>query len=439
MSDPIVIVGAGQAGLQVAESLRQEGYQGPILLLGAEAHSPYNRPPLSKAWLRERPDIASLAIRGPEAIKRKLIELRTSARVLAIDRAARQVVLDGGERIGYQGLALCTGALLRTLSLPGSQLAGVLGLRTIDDAQAVATALDDCAARQQPLVIIGGGFIGLEVAASARKRGVVVTVLEGVGRLMSRVVAPIVSEVVACVHRRHGVELHFNVQIADLTGEAGRVCAVRLADGREFAAGCVMVGIGINPDDRLAAAAGLRCDRGIVVDACGRSSDAAIVAAGDCTAHRTAAGALLRLESVQNAVEQGKSAAAALLGRERPFTAAPWFWSDQYDFKLQMVGMSHGYDHVVTRGDLKHPAFSAHYFRQGRLIAVDSLNRPGEHMQARKLLDRGISPTPAQLVDPQFELSKLLQSDVEDTAESIRRPRPSKAPAAFSGRERKAP
>jgi 3-phenylpropionate/trans-cinnamate dioxygenase ferredoxin reductase component len=406
---PLVIVGAGQAGLQIAESLRQEKFDGPVTLLGAEPHAPYNRPPLSKKWLLEQPDIATLAIRGPEALQRRRIELHQHCTVTAIDRVAREVRCADGRRFAYGGLALATGAELRTLPLPGAQLKNVHLLRTIEDAQAISAALESCAAQVRPLVVIGGGFIGLEVAATARKRGVEVTVLEALGRLMSRVVAPIVSEAAARVHRAHGVQLHFDVKILELLGTDGAVRAVRCADGKEYAAGCVVIGVGIHPEDRLARAAGLECDRGIVVDEYSRTSDPLIVAAGDCCARRRPDGSLLRLESVQNAVEQGKSAAATLLGQHRPFVAAPWFWSDQFDIKLQMVGLSHGYDQVVTRGDLERPAFSAFYYRAGRLIAVDSLNRIPDHMQGRKLLDQGISPTPAQLATPGFELASLLQ------------------------------
>jgi 3-phenylpropionate/trans-cinnamate dioxygenase ferredoxin reductase subunit len=234
---------------------------------------------------------------------------------------------------------------------------------------------------------------------------------------MSRVTAPIVSEAFERVHRAHGVELVFGAQVTELVGSAGRIEAVRTADGREYAAGCVVVGIGVVPDDRLAAAAGLACERGVLVDDCARTSDPSIVAAGDCTARRLADGRLLRLESVQNAVEQAKSAAVALMGRERPFRAAPWFWSDQYDIKLQMVGLSHGYDQVVTRGDLQKPAFSAFYFQRRRLIAVDSLSRIQDHMQAKRLLDHGLSPTPEQVADPLFELQSLLKQAKLATAD----------------------
>ena len=410
MSGPFVIVGAGQAGVQIAESLRQEKYEGPVTLIGAEAHAPYNRPPLSKRFLLDRPELAALAIRGPEALQRRQIDLQLHTQVTAIDRQSREVVLVDGRRISYGGLALTTGARLKTLPLPGAQLAGVFGLRTIDDALNIGAALDHCLSTAAPLVVIGGGFIGLEIAATARKRGIEVTVLEGLGRLMSRVVAPIVSDAAARVHVAHGVRLLFDVRIAALEGRLGAVSAVRTADGQLYPAGCVVIGVGVNPDDSLASAAGLECERGIIVDECARTSDPLIVAAGDCTARRRADGSLLRLESVQNAVEQGKSAAAALLGRQRPFTAAPWFWSDQYDLKLQMVGLSQGYDEIVTRGNPGQPAFSAYYLRAGKLIAVDSLSRIADHMNARKLLDRGLTPTAAQIADEAFDLGSLLRA-----------------------------
>jgi 3-phenylpropionate/trans-cinnamate dioxygenase ferredoxin reductase component len=412
LTEPMVIVGAGQAGIQIAESLRLDGHTGSITLLGEEPYAPYHRPPLSKKWLLERPDVASLAIRGAEAIARRDIKLLTGTRAVAIDRRTRHVHLDNGQQLPFAGLALCTGAKLRALPLPGAELAGVFGLKTIDDAQRIATALDACATAGDPVVIIGGGFIGLEVAASACKRGLKVTVLEGLSRLMSRVVAPIVSEAAARVHQAHGVALHYDVKIAALcgrqVGDTGVVRAVRLEDGREFAAGCVVVGIGVIQNDQLATAAGLCCDRGIVVDSCSRTSDPGIVAAGDCAARRAVDGSLRRLESVQNAVEQGKSAAAALLGRERPFAVAPWFWSDQHELKLQMVGLNQGYDQIITRGDLHKPAFSAYYFCAGQLIAVDSLSRPQDHMVARKLLDARVSPLPAQVADEMFALQSLL-------------------------------
>jgi 3-phenylpropionate/trans-cinnamate dioxygenase ferredoxin reductase component len=406
---PILILGAGQAGVQIAESLRQEGFGGPLLMLGEEPHPPYQRPPLSKKWLAEAGALSALSLRGPEALARRHIELRLDTRVSAIDRRRHELHLSGGETLSYGKLAIATGAVPRALPVPGASLTGVLALRGIADSLAIGAAIRRCAAEGQPVVVVGGGFIGLEVAASARKLNAAVTLLEGLPRLMSRVTAPIVSEAFTRLHQSHDVDLLFGAQVAEIVGREGRVAAVRTADGQEFAAGCVIVGIGVQPDDALAAAAGLTCQRGIVVDDCSRTSDPLIVAAGDCTARRLPNGELLRLESVQNAIEQGKSAAAALMGRERPFRSTPWFWSDQYDVKLQMVGLSQGYDQVVTRGDLSKPAFSAFYFAAGRLLAVDSLNRVADHMQSKRLLDRGLSPTPEQAADLQFDLQSLLK------------------------------
>lgn len=406
---PIVVVGAGQAGMQIAESLRQEGFSGTLTLCGEEPHPPYQRPPLSKKWLIEGGTTASLAVRGPAVMERLRIELKLNSRVRAIDRSRRQVELADGSRLPYERLALATGSLPRTLPIPGASLPGVLALRGIADSLAIGEAIRRCVAEARPLVVVGGGFIGLEVAAAARKLGAEVTVLEGLPRLMSRVTAPVVSDSFARLHRSHGVQLMFGAQVAEIVGYEGHVAAVRTRDGQEYPAGCVVVGIGVDPDDLLARSAGLLCERGIVVDDCARTSDPMIAAAGDCTARRLGDGELVRLESVQNAIEQGRSAAAALMGRERPFIAAPWFWSDQFEVKLQMVGLSRGYDQVVTRGDLEKPAYSAFYFRAGRLLAVDSLNRIPDHMQAKKLLDNGLSPTPEQAADPQFELPSLLK------------------------------
>ncbi|HWW19300.1 MAG TPA: FAD-dependent oxidoreductase, partial [Steroidobacteraceae bacterium] len=364
--------------------------------------------PLSKKWLIEPGNRSSLALRGAEALARRRITLRLKATVRALDRAGSQLEFADGERVRYSKLALATGSIPRALPLDGASLEHVLSLRSIEDCVAISEALRRCASEASQVVVIGGGFIGLEVAAGARKLGAQVTVLEGLPRLMSRVTAPVISQAFERLHRAHDVNLVFDARVSELVGHEGRVCAVRTADGREYPAGCVVVGIGVLPDDRLAKTAGLDCDHGIIVDDCARTSDPAIAAAGDCTARRLADGRLLRLESVQNAVEQGKSAAAALLGKERPFVAAPWFWSDQFEVKLQMVGLSTGYDQVVTRGDLQKLAFSAFYFRDGRLIAVDSLSRVQDHMQAKRLLDAGLSCTPEQAADPQFELQSLV-------------------------------
>ena len=405
----IVIVGAGQAGVQTAEALRAGGYNAPITLLGDEPHGPYHRPPLSKAWLAGDMDAAQLVMRAPDMLARKGIVLRTDCAVRAIDRAAQQLLLADGSALPYSGLVLATGATPRALPVAGAEGPGVLALRSRADADALASRMANCLAHGRPLVVVGGGFIGLEVAATARKKGLAVTVLEAAPRLLGRVLAPVLSGWYADLHRSHGVELVFDARIEAIERDAqGEVSGIRLADGTVLPAGLVVVGIGVSANDQLAQAAGLACDRGIVVDACGRTDDPLIVAAGDCTARRLADGSLLRLESVQNATEQGKSAAAALLGQDRPFTATPWFWSDQYDKKLQMAGLSTGADAWALRGDMTSGAFSVYHFRAGQMVAVDSVNAAKEHLQARKLLDAGVSPTPAQAADSAFDLGSLL-------------------------------
>lgn len=396
MAPPVIIVGAGQGGLQAAESLRAEGWRGDILLLGAEAHAPYHRPPLSKGLLLGEMTAAQLSIRQPAVFERKGITLRTGTVVEALDLAARQVVLAGGERLDYAAVVLATGARPRRLDVPGGGVPGGargLCLRSLDDVAAIADRLP--AARS--VVVVGGGFIGLEMAAVARTLGKTVTVVEAADRLMARVVAPPVSDHYRALHERHGCAVLLGATVAAVEEDA-----VVLGDGRRLAADLVVLGIGVEPETALAEAAGLDCERGVVVDACGRTSAPDVYAIGDCAARRLADGTLQRLESVQNAVEMGKACAAAIAGRDAPFTAAPWFWSDQYDAKLQMVGQSAGHDTVVTRGG--GDAVSWFYFRAGRLIAIDSLNRPADHMAGRKLLAGANSLTPQQAADETFPL-----------------------------------
>lgn len=401
----MVIVGAGQAGLQLAESLRGEGWTGPIRLLGAEPHAPYHRPPLSKQFLSGETGRDNLTIRGPEFFAKKGIELETGTPVAAIDREASEVVLADGRRVAYAGLGLATGSLPRRLALPGADLDGILVLRGLDDAEAIAARL----ATARRLAVVGGGFIGLELAASARKAGVEAVVIEAAPRLMMRAVSEPISAFYADLHRRHGVEIHLGAGVTGFLGEAGRVTGVATSVG-PVAADVVVVGVGVVADDALARQAGLVCDRGIVVDAVSATSDPRIVAAGDCTARRLADGSLLRLESVQNAVEQAKSGAATLMGKVRPFTATPWFWSDQYDVKLQMVGLSAGHDRTATRGSVADAAFSIFYWRDGRLVAVDSLNRAQDHMAARRLMDKGATVAPEEIADPGFDLMAAVKA-----------------------------
>jgi 3-phenylpropionate/trans-cinnamate dioxygenase ferredoxin reductase subunit len=399
----MVIVGAGQSGLQVAEALRSEGWPGRIVVVGDEAHLPYHRPPLSKAYLLGEAGEAQLTIRSADALARKAIELLPGTVAVAIDRARRRIALAGGRELPYASLALATGGRPRPLACPGAAGPGVLALRTLDDCRAIAAAL----VAAQRVVVIGGGFIGLEFAAVARSKGKAVTVLELADRLMARAVAPVVSDFYARLHRGRGVAVITGCGDIAIERNGGAIGGVR-AGGLLIPADLVVAGVGIVPNVELAAAAGLAVDCGIVVDACSRTSDPSIVACGDCTATRLPDGALRRLESVQNAVEQAKAAAASLVGRDKPFTAAPWFWSDQYDTKLQMVGTSAGHDRMLLRGSPPGERFAAFYFRAGKLIGIDTVNRPQEHMTGRKLLDRGITPTPEQVADEGFALASLV-------------------------------
>jgi 3-phenylpropionate/trans-cinnamate dioxygenase ferredoxin reductase subunit len=413
---PILIIGAGQAGVQTAEALRTVGFTGSITLLGNEAHAPYHRPPLSKAWLAGDISAEQLVMRTSEALARKNIELRLNSPVQAIDTRDQTVTLTTGEVLPYGGLALTTGSTPRHLPLPGGDAPGVLALRSRDDASSIAQRLAECADKDWPVVVIGGGFIGLEVAATARKKDLIVTVLEAAPRLLGRVLAPVLSDWYAALHRSHGVQLVLGAQVQTIETTSAAVSAtqpplsVRMKDGNHYPAGLVVVGIGVNANDTLAQAAGIACDRGIIVDACARTSAPHVVAAGDCTARRLADGSLLRLESVQNASEQGKAAAAALLGIEKPFTATPWFWSDQYDKKLQMAGLSVGADQWAVRGDMNGGSFSVYHFKADQLLAVDSVNASKDHLQARKLLDAGVSPSLSQAVNASFDLGSITAS-----------------------------
>jgi 3-phenylpropionate/trans-cinnamate dioxygenase ferredoxin reductase subunit len=404
----MLIIGAGLAGLTVAETVRAEGYEGPVTLVGNEAHPPYHRPPLSKGFLLGDTAEAQLMVRSAEAMAKKNIGLTVGAGATAINRSAKLVSFGDGSALPYDGLALCTGARLRPLPLAGADWNGVFGLRSLDDSRAIKAALETA----QNVVIIGGGFIGLEVAAVARRKGKRVTVLEAADRLMARVVPPAISQFYLDLHGSQGVDVVLDALVSDLVGGDGRIAAVRTKDGREFPADLLLVGIGVIANTELAQAAGLEVSGGIVVDACGRTSDPTIVAAGDCTVRRLDDGGLRRLESVQNAMEQAKSAAVALLGRERPFTATPWFWSDQYDVKLQMAGLSAGFDAAVMRSATELTAtsrkLSVYYYKAGRLIAIDSINQSTDHLTGRKLLDKGISPTPEQAADVSFDLNGLL-------------------------------
>lgn len=401
----IVVVGAGQAGLQIAECLRRGGHSGPLTLLGDERWPPYQRPPLSKKYLGGAVADERLFFRPLDYLAKQAIEFRASTQVVAIDRANTRVLLANGKQLAYAGLALATGARPRMLPVPGADHPAVCYLRGVEDAQGLLVKL----AAADRVVVIGGGFIGLEVAATACAAGKTVTVIEASERLLARAVAPIVSQYFADLHRMRGVVLQFGAQVTRLVPQAGGGLRVELNDGTALPADLVLVGVGGLPNQELAAQAGLTCANGIVVDEFARTSDPLIVAAGDCTSHiNRRYPTPLRLESVQNAVDQAKIAAFSLLGLAQPYQDLPWFWSDQYDVKLQIAGLSQSHDTAVVRGEAASGAFSVFYFAAGALVAVDSVNRPADHMLARKLLSASRAVTPEQAADVNFDLKLLL-------------------------------
>jgi 3-phenylpropionate/trans-cinnamate dioxygenase ferredoxin reductase component len=393
----VVIVGGGQAGYQTAASLRTEGFEGSITLIGDEPGAPYQRPPLSKAFVLGKQDREKILLRPEVFYRDHRIELRAGDAVAAVDAGARRVRLESGAEIGFDTLVLAVGGRNRKLPVPGAELEGVCYLRTLGEAVELKQRLEAA----HNVVVIGGGFIGLEIAASARTLGKPVTVVEALPRLMARVVAPVVSEFFRAAHVAKGVEVLLNAQVAEIRGSGGKVEEVILADGRALPADLVVVGIGIVPNTELAKSAGLAViPSGISVDEFLRASDANIFAIGDCAEYHNAfAGMRVRLESVQNAVDQAVCVARTIAGKPAPYHAAPWFWSDQFDIRLQMAGLATGHDRTVVRGSIESGKFSVFYFRGGRLCSVDSVNRPADHMAARKLLAAGTELTPEQAAD----------------------------------------
>lgn len=403
MSEVVVIIGAGHAGGTAAATLRQEGFEGRIVLLGDEPYPPYERPPLSKAVLSGAMPLEKTFLRKPSFYEDKAIELRTGAGVETIDRAARTLRLFSGENLAYDKLILATGSRLRRLKVPGADLLGVYYLRGIDDSLAIKEHLKAGA----NIVIIGGGYIGLEVAASAAKAGAKVTLIEAMDRVMARVTSETVSSFFQDEHRRHGVDLKLNTGVTALEGE-GRVERVVAGDGSVLAADMVVVGIGILAADELAVAAGLACDNGIVVDEFTQTSDPAIWAIGDVTNHPNALlGGRFRLESVQNAISQGQTAAKAILGRASAYAEVPWFWSDQYDLKLQTAGIRHASDQEVVRGSPANRKFSVCYLRDGALAAIDTIANLKDFMPAKKLIAEKRPIDPERLANPDIPLAEI--------------------------------
>ncbi|MFC7963022.1 NAD(P)/FAD-dependent oxidoreductase [Rhodococcoides kroppenstedtii] len=377
-----VIVGASHAGAQLAANLRKEGWSGDIVLIGDECALPYQRPPLSKAYLASTAELRDLAIRGAEFYDKQRIKL-VGETVTAIDRAARAVSLGSGDVMEYTKLALCTGARARPLPVPGAHLAGIHYLRTASDVEAIRSA----AVPGRTVVIVGGGYIGLEAAASLRALDMDVTVLEAAGRVLERVTAPVVSAFFDRIHRDRGVDVRTTALVEAFRGDE-RVREVVLANGETLPADLVIVGVGITPNTELAIAAGLDVDDGVVIDDRALTNDPDIVAAGDCVNHRVARyDRRVRLECVSAATEQAKVAAATICGRASAICALPWFWSDQYDLKLQIAGLNTGYDEVLLSGDPERDRdFTCYYLRDGELVAADCVNRPREFMTAKRTI-----------------------------------------------------
>jgi 3-phenylpropionate/trans-cinnamate dioxygenase ferredoxin reductase subunit len=408
MQPGVVIVGSGQAGFQTAASLRSEHYEGTITLIGEEPHIPYQRPPLSKGFLVGKQDRASIDLRPAAFYHQHGIDLLAGKRVASIDRHAHEVTLASERRrIPYAKLVLATGARNCRLPVEGAELDGVLYLRSLDESMAAIERL----ARAQEIVVIGGGFVGLELAAAANSLGKSVTVLEALPRLMSRVVAPVISDFFMQLHASHGNTVLCDSAVTRIAGSEGKVRQVLLRGGRKFAADLIFVGIGVVPNVELARDAGLTIANGIAVNEHLQTDDPDIYAIGDCVEHPCAsAGCRLRLESVQNAADQAQHAALEIVGHGSPYRALPWFWTDQFDVKLQMAGISQGHDLIVTRGSAENRKLSVFYFKGDRLLAIDSINRPIDHMIGRKIIAAGTPLTPAQAADETVDLKKLAQS-----------------------------
>jgi 3-phenylpropionate/trans-cinnamate dioxygenase ferredoxin reductase subunit len=396
MTDRVLIIGAGHAGGSAAAFLRQYGYAGDITVVGDEPHAPYQRPPLSKAWLKGEADSESLLLRPESFYTQENITLKRGVRAERINRADKTVTFSDGSVLPYDTLILATGARARTLDAPGAGLAGILSLRSAADADALKAALTPNAA----LAVIGGGYVGLEAAASATALGCRAVVLEREARLLARVASAPMAAFFQAYHQSHGVRIVTGVNVTGFVGEQGRVTGVTLADGSTMACDVALVGVGAIPNVELARDDGLDCADGVVVDLEARTSDPAVHAIGDVT-HRPMPlyDRNFRLESVPNALEQAKQAACAITGRPAPAPEVPWFWSDQFDLKLQIAGVPFDADQLVLRGSPHSQPFAVFHLREGRVLAVEAVNSPAEFMGGRLLIGRGVQVESTRLAD----------------------------------------
>ncbi|MSR00621.1 MAG: hypothetical protein EXR88_04405 [Gammaproteobacteria bacterium] len=407
MNKDIVIVGAGQAAAQTADALRRRGYIGRITLVGDEPYLPYQRPPLSKKYLANELEISRLFLRQQTHYEQHQIKLCLNQRATSINRRAQSLQLTDGQTLHYDSLVLATGARARKINANGSGLRGIFYLRSLLDADTLRAEL----APGKHAVIIGGGYIGLEIAATLRHLHIEVTILEMAGCLLSRVVAEPVSNFYKTEHARHGVSIKFRAQLAEyISDSSDRVCAVRTTNGDEYKADLVIVGIGAVPNDELAHDAGLVCENGIIVDEYCRTSDPNIYSIGDCSNHLSLHyGLRVRLESVDSAFEQANTLANNLLGTPLAHDCIPWFWSDQYHHKLLIVGLAQAADQIVLRGEPATTTFSCCHLRQGELVAIDTVNQAKDHMAARKLIAARIRPNLVKLADPRISLKDCAQ------------------------------
>jgi 3-phenylpropionate/trans-cinnamate dioxygenase ferredoxin reductase subunit len=401
---PVLIVGAGHAGFQIAASLRQHGFGERICLFNDEAHLPYQRPPLSKAYLKGAGAPDSLMFRPDKFYRDQAIEL-IADRAVSIDRAARKLLLASGSMLDYGHLVLATGARNRLLDIPNANLEDVRYLRTLDESEALRQRIGS----GERVVVIGAGFIGLEFAATARAKGLEVDVVELGARVMARAVTAEISDFFQARHTAAGIRIYLGVQATGIEGDGARVTGVSLSDGRHLPADLVVVGVGVLPNVELAREAGLPVASGIIVDEQLLTADPNISAIGDCALFESPRfGGSLRLESVQNATDQARCVAARLTGDAKTYDGLPWFWSDQGDDKLQIAGLTTGYDEVVVRGDRAQRSFSAFCYRSGRLVGIESINRASDHVFGRKILGLNRSIEPAQAADLSFDLKAAL-------------------------------
>lgn len=410
----VVIVGAGQAGAQLALSLRQMKYAGRITLLGDEFEPPYQRPPLSKAFMLGKIELQGMLLRNPSVYAEQEIDWRGGTRVHAIHRNERRIELTSGVQLDYSMLVLATGTRSRALPVPGGRLHGVVYLRSYAEAQVLRSHVD----RPKNVVVVGGGFIGLEFAAVATTQGHRVTVLESTDHLMSRTLSWTSADYFARLHRGAGVDVRCGMTLTGVEGSHGRVTGVTLSDGQHLTADLVVAGIGVMPNCDLAREAGLETQDGICVNGRMETEDPNIFAIGDCASFPSpflavGAGSRVRLESVQNAVDQAKHLAARLIGSDKDYASVPWFWSDQYDRKLQIAGLTLGSDQWVPAGDPAAGVFGVHCFAAGRWLGFESVNWPGEHMAARKILASGQVPAYHDVSSGSFDLRSWASAPVQ--------------------------